>query len=241
MARRERSQPPRGHCPYRSREPESAGRPIVFEGLCRMRLREGLIVHYAEAFDRGVAFSQLGHATERTAKLLARYATWLRAQPGDRARAGPEPLEPRDHHAVPTGPRGGAPRGGRRRDRQARAGRGSRAAEPGTCEDRMARTHRTLPLDDASGERPSGGRIDRRFEGWPGREPSGPVASAQGCSAAGRSAIDRTVRNDFVGRLANRLMRTAQASRERALAGVRAVGRIGVHGMSALAPRASAD
>ncbi|MEI7445618.1 MAG: nuclear transport factor 2 family protein [Burkholderiales bacterium] len=66
---------------YRSKEPESAGRLIVFEGMCRMRLREGLIAHYAEAFDRGVAFSQLGYATERTAKLLARYAAGLRVQP----------------------------------------------------------------------------------------------------------------------------------------------------------------
>lgn len=66
---------------YRSREPESAGRLIVFEGMARFRLQDGLIAHYSEVFDRGVAFSQLGYATERTAKLLARYAKGLHADP----------------------------------------------------------------------------------------------------------------------------------------------------------------
>lgn len=66
---------------YLSREPESRGRVIVFEGIAKLRLRDGLIAHYAEVFDRGVAFSQLGYATERTGKLLARYARALHAQP----------------------------------------------------------------------------------------------------------------------------------------------------------------
>ena len=59
---------------YRSKEPESAGRTIVFEGIARFTLRDGLIARYEEAFDRGVAFSQLGYATERIGKLLGRYA-----------------------------------------------------------------------------------------------------------------------------------------------------------------------
>ena len=66
---------------YRSKEPESAGRLIVFEGIARFRLREGLIAEYFEVFDRGVAFSQLGYATGRTARLLARYAAALHATP----------------------------------------------------------------------------------------------------------------------------------------------------------------
>ena len=66
---------------YRSKEPESAGEVVAFEGMCRMRLRGGLIAHYGEVFDRGAAFSQLGYATARTAKLLARYAAGMRAQP----------------------------------------------------------------------------------------------------------------------------------------------------------------
>ncbi|MFZ4758074.1 MAG: nuclear transport factor 2 family protein [Burkholderiaceae bacterium] len=59
---------------YRSREPDSAGRLIVFEGMARIRLRDGLIAHYAEVFDRGVAFTQLGYPGARTVKLLERYA-----------------------------------------------------------------------------------------------------------------------------------------------------------------------
>ena len=55
---------------YRSREPESAGQTITFEGIARFRLRDGLIEDYTEIFDRGVAFVQLGYATERVRKLL---------------------------------------------------------------------------------------------------------------------------------------------------------------------------
>ncbi len=70
---------------YRSREPESAGRTIAFEGMARFTLRDGLIAHYAEVFDRGVAFAQLGYATERSAKLLSRYARGLHEQPAMQA------------------------------------------------------------------------------------------------------------------------------------------------------------
>jgi hypothetical protein len=49
--------------------------------MSRFRLRDDLIAHYGEVFDRGVAFAQLGYATERTAKLLARYARGLHTQP----------------------------------------------------------------------------------------------------------------------------------------------------------------
>jgi hypothetical protein len=63
---------------YRSREPESAGALVMFDGIARFRLRDGLIAHYAEAFDRAMAFAQLGYAPERIAKLGARYARALR-------------------------------------------------------------------------------------------------------------------------------------------------------------------
>jgi len=59
---------------YRSREPESAGRIVVFAGIAFLRLRDGRIAEYREVFDRGVAFTQLGYATPRIAKLLSRYA-----------------------------------------------------------------------------------------------------------------------------------------------------------------------
>lgn len=66
---------------YRSREPESAGRLIVFEGVGKFRVHEGLIEHYGEVFDRGSAFAQLGYARERIGKLLDRYAAGLVASP----------------------------------------------------------------------------------------------------------------------------------------------------------------
>ena len=51
---------------YRSTLPESAGRPVMFEGISQFRLAEdGLIAHYGEAFDRGVALVQLGFPAER--------------------------------------------------------------------------------------------------------------------------------------------------------------------------------
>ena len=65
---------------YRSTQPESAGEMIVFEGMARFRLRaDGLIGEYAEVFDRGLAFSQLGYAPERIGKLMSRYAAGFRA------------------------------------------------------------------------------------------------------------------------------------------------------------------
>ena len=70
---------------YRSREPESAGRLIVFEGMARLRLHDGRIADYTEVFDRGLAFTQLGYAGARVLKLLGRYAA--EAQAGDATRA----------------------------------------------------------------------------------------------------------------------------------------------------------
>lgn len=67
---------------YRSKEPESAGRVIAFEGIARLRFEGELIADYAENFDRGAAFTQLGYAQARIGKLLARYA-----QPNERLRA----------------------------------------------------------------------------------------------------------------------------------------------------------
>ena len=73
---------------YLSKEPESLGQLIAFEGMARFRLRDGLIVHYAEVFDRGVAFVQLGYETGRVRKLLDRYVAGMRAGPLTRAHVG---------------------------------------------------------------------------------------------------------------------------------------------------------
>jgi len=60
---------------YRSKQPESPGRMIVFEGMSRFVFgNDAPIADYAEVFDRGVAFVRLGYAEPRVAKLLARYA-----------------------------------------------------------------------------------------------------------------------------------------------------------------------
>ena len=63
---------------YVSKEPESTGQLVVFDGIARLRLRDGLIADYDEAFDRGQAFVQLGYAAPRVHKLLLRYAAALR-------------------------------------------------------------------------------------------------------------------------------------------------------------------
>lgn len=81
---------------YVSKEPESAGQVVVFEGMARFRLERAagglagapgalLIADYDEVFDRGMAFVQLGYAGERVVKLLKRYAEGWRASPAAQA------------------------------------------------------------------------------------------------------------------------------------------------------------
>jgi hypothetical protein len=60
---------------YASLLPEAAGRPVFFEGMSCFRLRDGLIAHYGEAFDRGIALVQLELPAERIKRILARAAT----------------------------------------------------------------------------------------------------------------------------------------------------------------------
>jgi hypothetical protein len=50
------------------------GRRVYFEGLARCRLSAGLIAHYSESFDRGVALAQLGFAYARIARSVAKVA-----------------------------------------------------------------------------------------------------------------------------------------------------------------------
>jgi hypothetical protein len=70
---------------YRSRLPESNGLPVVFEGMSRFRLDGGLIAHYRESFDRGVALAQLGFAAERIKRIVEKAAATQ--SEGDEARA----------------------------------------------------------------------------------------------------------------------------------------------------------
>jgi limonene-1,2-epoxide hydrolase len=57
---------------YSSLLPESAGRPVLFEGMSCFQLRGGLIAHYREAFDRGIALVQLDFPAERIRRVLER-------------------------------------------------------------------------------------------------------------------------------------------------------------------------
>jgi SnoaL-like domain len=71
---------------YRSRLPESAGKPVLFEGISQFWLNEdGLIAHYAEAFDRGVALVQLGFPAERIRRIVEKAAASQNATPEARA------------------------------------------------------------------------------------------------------------------------------------------------------------
>ena len=70
---------------YLSKVAESAGKPVMFEGMCRLRLRDGSIEHYAEVFDRGTAFVQLGFPAGKVARLLEKYAAAQNATPEFRA------------------------------------------------------------------------------------------------------------------------------------------------------------
>lgn len=70
---------------YRSLLPESDDRPVLFEGISQFRLADGLIAHYSEAFDRGVALVQLGFAAERIRRIVEKAATAQNRSPEARA------------------------------------------------------------------------------------------------------------------------------------------------------------
>ncbi len=58
---------------YTSILAESMGKRVVFEGMSRFELRDGLIAHYSEVFDKGVALTQLDFPHERIGKSLKRW------------------------------------------------------------------------------------------------------------------------------------------------------------------------
>lgn len=70
---------------YRSKVPDSAGKPIAFEGISVLHLQNGLISRYAEVFDRGTAFVQLGFPAGKVARLLEKYSEGQSATPGFQA------------------------------------------------------------------------------------------------------------------------------------------------------------
>ena len=70
---------------YLSKVAETAGKPVLFEGISALHLRDGLIERYAEVFDRGVAFVQLGFPAGKVARLLEKYAAAQNARSGFQA------------------------------------------------------------------------------------------------------------------------------------------------------------
>ncbi len=59
---------------YVSKLAGSEGQRVFFSGISQVRLKDGLITHYGEVFDRGVALAQMNFAPERIAKSLKRWA-----------------------------------------------------------------------------------------------------------------------------------------------------------------------
>jgi ketosteroid isomerase-like protein len=59
---------------YTSKIAGSEGKRVFFSGISQVRLQDGLISHYGEVFDRGVALAQMNFAPERIAKSLKRWA-----------------------------------------------------------------------------------------------------------------------------------------------------------------------
>lgn len=64
---------------YVAKIPGSEGERVCFAGISRVRLQNGLIAHYGEMFDRGVALVQMNFAPERIAKSLRRWAAEQKA------------------------------------------------------------------------------------------------------------------------------------------------------------------
>jgi len=59
---------------YVSKLPGSEGQRVYFAGISQVRLKDGLIAHYGEMFDRGTALVQMHFEPARIAKSLQRWA-----------------------------------------------------------------------------------------------------------------------------------------------------------------------
>ena len=66
---------------YRSAMPGAEGKPVVFEGIGFFQFHDGLIAHYSESFDRGMALAQQDFAAERIKKVLLKLADRQNATP----------------------------------------------------------------------------------------------------------------------------------------------------------------
>jgi ketosteroid isomerase-like protein len=59
---------------YTSKIPGSEGVRVFFSGISHVRLKDGLVAHYGEVFDRGTALVQMNFPAERIVKSLKRWA-----------------------------------------------------------------------------------------------------------------------------------------------------------------------
>lgn len=66
---------------YTSIQQGSAGKRVVFQGMSRFDLEDGLIRRYSEKFDSGMALMQLDFPPGRMAKLFTRWNGPLARQP----------------------------------------------------------------------------------------------------------------------------------------------------------------
>lgn len=66
---------------YTSKIAGRTGTRVVFTGMGRFRLEDGLITHYTEIFDPGIGMTQLGFDAEHIARRAQRSAQALRSEP----------------------------------------------------------------------------------------------------------------------------------------------------------------
>jgi hypothetical protein len=66
---------------YLSNAPTAGSQRILFDGIARLELRDGLIKRYSEVFDRGMALAQQNFPPDRIVSIVNRYADGLRRSP----------------------------------------------------------------------------------------------------------------------------------------------------------------
>lgn len=66
---------------FTSTIPQFAGKFVVIDGMSRFIIEGGLISEYRESVNGGVAMAQLGVEPPRMAKVMTRWAGWLKDRP----------------------------------------------------------------------------------------------------------------------------------------------------------------
>jgi ketosteroid isomerase-like protein len=66
---------------YVSTLPEAGGKRVAFEGVCMLKLRDGLITEYREIANTAPALLDIGFPPERVAKIMGRQDAAFKARP----------------------------------------------------------------------------------------------------------------------------------------------------------------